>query len=165
MGEGGGSDGVAGLRAWGSGRGREGACGFLPQAIYRLKKACRVEMEAEQHGQLLTPEEVVDRIFLLVDENGDGKGGGGLPTPHHPPFLAVRPWTRPSTSPQLGSWVQRGGRRISRDVILGAGGPFKLSPGKCSQRIGALDSGRPFKQPGLSFLIWKIGIMTLQRNK
>jgi hypothetical protein len=31
-------------------------------------------MELEQQGQLLTPEEVVDRIFLLVDENGDGKG-------------------------------------------------------------------------------------------
>ncbi|XP_039098594.1 guanylyl cyclase-activating protein 2 [Hyaena hyaena] len=45
----------------------------IVEAIYRLKKACRVEMEAEQHGQLLTPEEVVDRIFLLVDENGDGQ--------------------------------------------------------------------------------------------
>lgn len=32
-------------------------------------------MESEQ-GQLLTPEEVVDRIFLLVDENGDGNGSG-----------------------------------------------------------------------------------------
>ncbi|XP_025746601.1 guanylyl cyclase-activating protein 2 [Callorhinus ursinus] len=42
-------------------------------AIYRLKKACRVEMESEQQGELLTPEEVVDRIFLLVDENGDGQ--------------------------------------------------------------------------------------------
>lgn len=31
-------------------------------------------MEME-HGQLLTPEEVVDRIFLLVDENGDGERG------------------------------------------------------------------------------------------
>ncbi|MBW02882.1 Guanylyl cyclase-activating protein 2, partial [Eschrichtius robustus] len=30
-------------------------------------------MEAEQQGELLTPEEVVDRIFLLVDENGDGQ--------------------------------------------------------------------------------------------
>lgn len=49
--------------------------GFLPQAIYKLKKACRVEMEAEQQSQLLTPEEVVDRIFLLVDENGDGNRG------------------------------------------------------------------------------------------
>lgn len=50
--------------------------GFLWQAIYKLKKACRVEMDAEQQGQLLTPEEVVDRIFLLVDENGDGNRGG-----------------------------------------------------------------------------------------
>ncbi|KAF3831536.1 hypothetical protein GH733_000348 [Mirounga leonina] len=47
--------------------------GCIDRAIYRLKKACRMEMESEQHGQLLTPEEVVDRIFLLVDENGDGQ--------------------------------------------------------------------------------------------
>ncbi|XP_011217070.1 guanylyl cyclase-activating protein 2 isoform X2 [Ailuropoda melanoleuca] len=47
----------------------------IVEAIYKLKKACRVEMESEQ-GQLLTPEEVVDRIFLLVDENGDGNGAG-----------------------------------------------------------------------------------------
>ncbi|XP_037601226.1 guanylyl cyclase-activating protein 2 [Cebus imitator] len=40
--------------------------------IYQLKKACRRELQTEQ-GQLLTPEEVVDRIFLLVDENGDGQ--------------------------------------------------------------------------------------------
>ncbi|XP_001501355.1 guanylyl cyclase-activating protein 2 [Equus asinus] len=45
----------------------------IVEAIYKLKKACRVEMEAEQQSQLLTPEEVVDRIFLLVDENGDGQ--------------------------------------------------------------------------------------------
>ncbi|XP_066215522.1 guanylyl cyclase-activating protein 2 [Saccopteryx leptura] len=47
----------------------------IVEAIYKLKKACRVEMEGEggQQGQLLTPEEVVDRIFLLVDENGDGQ--------------------------------------------------------------------------------------------
>ncbi|VFV17917.1 guanylyl cyclase-activating protein 2 [Panthera pardus] len=45
----------------------------IVEAIYKLKKACRVEEEAEQQGQLLTPEEVVDRIFLLVDENGDGQ--------------------------------------------------------------------------------------------
>uniref|UniRef100_A0A8C0WY54 Guanylyl cyclase-activating protein 2 n=1 Tax=Castor canadensis TaxID=51338 RepID=A0A8C0WY54_CASCN len=45
----------------------------IVQAIYKLKKACQVEMELEQQGQLLTPEEVVDRIFLLVDENGDGQ--------------------------------------------------------------------------------------------
>nr|XP_004649557.1 guanylyl cyclase-activating protein 2 [Jaculus jaculus] len=42
----------------------------IVEAIYKLKKACRVEVES---GQLLTPEEVVDRIFLLVDENGDGQ--------------------------------------------------------------------------------------------
>lgn len=46
----------------------------LWQAIYKLKKACRVDTEMEQQGQMLTPEEVVDRIFYLVDENGDGKG-------------------------------------------------------------------------------------------
>ncbi|XP_019593903.2 guanylyl cyclase-activating protein 2 [Rhinolophus sinicus] len=45
----------------------------IVEAIYKLKKACRVEMDSEQQGQLLTPEEVVDRIFLLVDENGDGQ--------------------------------------------------------------------------------------------
>lgn len=45
----------------------------IVEAIYKLKKACRAEMEAGQQGQLLTPEEVVDRIFLLVDENGDGQ--------------------------------------------------------------------------------------------
>uniref|UniRef100_G1QEI5 Guanylyl cyclase-activating protein 2 n=1 Tax=Myotis lucifugus TaxID=59463 RepID=G1QEI5_MYOLU len=44
----------------------------IVEAIYKLKKACRVEGEAGQQGQLLTPEEVVDRIFLLVDTNGDG---------------------------------------------------------------------------------------------
>lgn len=47
-------------------------------------------MEDEQQGQLLTPEEVVDRIFLLVDENGDGNWGKRRwPTPLHPYFLAV----------------------------------------------------------------------------
>ncbi|KAI5936093.1 guanylyl cyclase-activating protein 2 [Manis javanica] len=45
----------------------------IVEAVYKLKKACRVGTEAEQQGQLLTPEEVVDRIFLLVDENGDGQ--------------------------------------------------------------------------------------------
>ncbi|XP_037700716.1 guanylyl cyclase-activating protein 2 [Choloepus didactylus] len=45
----------------------------IVEAIFKLKKACRIEMEAEQQEQLLTPEEVVDRIFLLVDENGDGQ--------------------------------------------------------------------------------------------
>ncbi|XP_007529799.1 guanylyl cyclase-activating protein 2 [Erinaceus europaeus] len=44
----------------------------IVEAIYKLKKACRIETEGEQY-QMLTPEEVVDRIFLLVDENGDGR--------------------------------------------------------------------------------------------
>ncbi|MBZ3870203.1 Guanylyl cyclase-activating protein 2 [Sciurus carolinensis] len=45
----------------------------IVEAIYKLKKACRVDTEMEQQGQMLTPEEVVDRIFQLVDENGDGR--------------------------------------------------------------------------------------------
>ncbi|KAM8777139.1 guanylyl cyclase-activating protein 2 [Rhynchonycteris naso] len=45
----------------------------IVEAIYKLKKACRVETEGGQQGQLLTPEEVVDRIFLLVDVNRDGQ--------------------------------------------------------------------------------------------
>ncbi|XP_034377300.1 guanylyl cyclase-activating protein 2 [Arvicanthis niloticus] len=45
----------------------------IVEAIYKVKKACRVEQDPEQQGQLLKPEEVVDRIFLLVDENGDGQ--------------------------------------------------------------------------------------------
>lgn len=45
----------------------------IVEAIYKLKKACRAELDLEHQGQLLTPEEVVDRIFLLVDENGDGQ--------------------------------------------------------------------------------------------
>ncbi|XP_006882052.1 PREDICTED: guanylyl cyclase-activating protein 2 [Elephantulus edwardii] len=44
----------------------------IVEAIYKLKKACRMEV-ADKQDQLLTPEEVVDRIFLLVDENGDGQ--------------------------------------------------------------------------------------------
>ncbi|XP_075410216.1 guanylyl cyclase-activating protein 2 [Tenrec ecaudatus] len=44
----------------------------IVEAIYKLKKVCQVEMEA-QEGLTLTPEEVVDRLFLLVDENGDGQ--------------------------------------------------------------------------------------------
>lgn len=65
----------AGASQWGGAhRGSLSVLGFLPQAVYKLKKACRVGTEAEQQGQLLTPEEVVDRIFLLVDENGDGNG-------------------------------------------------------------------------------------------
>ncbi|XP_001508360.1 guanylyl cyclase-activating protein 2 [Ornithorhynchus anatinus] len=45
----------------------------IVDSIYQLKKACRVEMEADEHIPLLSPEEVVDRIFLLVDENSDGQ--------------------------------------------------------------------------------------------
>ncbi|VTJ53297.1 Hypothetical predicted protein [Marmota monax] len=45
----------------------------IVEAIYKLKKACRIETEREQQGQMLTPEEVVDRIFYLVDENSDGR--------------------------------------------------------------------------------------------
>lgn len=46
---------------------------FLPsfQSIYKLKKVCQTEEEPETPQ--LSPEEVVDRIFQLVDENGDGK--------------------------------------------------------------------------------------------
>lgn len=43
----------------------------LFQSIYRLKKACHGELDEECH--LLTPDQVVDRIFELVDENGDGE--------------------------------------------------------------------------------------------
>ncbi|GCB77063.1 guanylyl cyclase-activating protein 2 [Scyliorhinus torazame] len=42
----------------------------IVESIYRLKKACH--QESEDGSPLLTPEEVVDRIFQLVDENGDG---------------------------------------------------------------------------------------------
>lgn len=114
------SAGDAGLRAWGPGSKREGARkvsgwygwggpqpGFLPQAIYKLKKACRVEMECERQGQMLTPEEVVDRIFLLLDENGDGNGGQrwgaahstappGPPPPSHG-FLICELWAERRT--------------------------------------------------------------------
>lgn len=41
------------------------------QSIYRLKKACHGELDEECN--LLTPDQVVDRIFELVDENGDGE--------------------------------------------------------------------------------------------
>ena len=45
---------------------------FLPfQCIYKLKKVCQPEEEAGRPR--LSPEEVVDRIFQLVDENGDGE--------------------------------------------------------------------------------------------
>ncbi|MBN3308644.1 guanylyl cyclase-activating protein 2 [Amia ocellicauda] len=39
------------------------------QVIYNLKKNTR----QDQEGQLLTPDEVCDRIFQVVDENGDGQ--------------------------------------------------------------------------------------------
>lgn len=41
------------------------------QSIYRLKKVCWSDVE--ERTPLLTPEEVVERIFQLVDENGDGE--------------------------------------------------------------------------------------------
>lgn len=41
------------------------------QSIYRLKKACHGELDKDCN--LLTPDQVVDRIFELVDENGDGE--------------------------------------------------------------------------------------------
>ncbi|XP_043933056.1 guanylyl cyclase-activating protein 2 [Protopterus annectens] len=43
----------------------------IVESIYRLKKACRADKE--DGIPLLTPEQVVDRIFQLVDENGDGQ--------------------------------------------------------------------------------------------
>ncbi|XP_015266130.1 PREDICTED: guanylyl cyclase-activating protein 2 [Gekko japonicus] len=43
----------------------------IVEAIYKLKKMCRPEEAADAPG--LTPEEVVERIFQLVDENGDGQ--------------------------------------------------------------------------------------------
>uniref|UniRef100_A0A670IBC4 Guanylate cyclase activator 1B n=1 Tax=Podarcis muralis TaxID=64176 RepID=A0A670IBC4_PODMU len=42
-----------------------------PKSIYRLKQVC--QPDEEQGTPRLTPEEVVDRIFQLVDENGDGQ--------------------------------------------------------------------------------------------
>nr|AWC68189.1 guanylate cyclase activator 1B [Hypsiglena torquata] len=41
------------------------------EAIYSIKEACKSEEERALPG--LTPEEVVERIFLVVDENGDGQ--------------------------------------------------------------------------------------------
>ncbi|XP_070605018.1 guanylyl cyclase-activating protein 2 isoform X2 [Erythrolamprus reginae] len=41
------------------------------EAIYSIKEACKSEEERAIPG--LTPEEVVERIFLVVDENGDGQ--------------------------------------------------------------------------------------------
>lgn len=96
--------------------------GFLPQAIYKLKKACRVEMEAEQQSQLLTPEEVVDRIFLLVDENGDGnrgRDGGGHPLRSTLTFwpcdLGEGPPLPDNWSSSV-SWVWRRLREITKGV-------------------------------------------------
>ncbi|KAJ8265958.1 hypothetical protein COCON_G00150570 [Conger conger] len=43
----------------------------IVEAIYRMKKACHGELDEECN--LLTPDQVVDRIFELVDENGDGE--------------------------------------------------------------------------------------------
>ncbi|XP_073443228.1 guanylyl cyclase-activating protein 2 [Dendrobates tinctorius] len=43
----------------------------IVESIYNLKKVCRQGLE--DRSPLLSPEEVVDRIFLLVDENGDGQ--------------------------------------------------------------------------------------------
>ncbi|XP_060087232.1 guanylyl cyclase-activating protein 2 isoform X2 [Heteronotia binoei] len=43
----------------------------IVEAIYKLKRICQPEEETGAPG--LTPEEVVDRIFQLVDENGDGQ--------------------------------------------------------------------------------------------
>ncbi|XP_005987720.1 guanylyl cyclase-activating protein 2 [Latimeria chalumnae] len=43
----------------------------IVESIYRLKKACR--QEREDGTPLLSPEQVVERIFQLVDENGDGQ--------------------------------------------------------------------------------------------
>ncbi|XP_078111637.1 guanylyl cyclase-activating protein 2 [Sander vitreus] len=43
----------------------------IVESIYRLKKACHGELDKD--CLLLTPDQVVDRIFELVDENGDGE--------------------------------------------------------------------------------------------
>ncbi|XP_072853305.1 guanylyl cyclase-activating protein 2 [Pogona vitticeps] len=43
----------------------------IVECIYKLKKVCQPEEEAGRPR--LSPEEVVDRIFQLVDENGDGQ--------------------------------------------------------------------------------------------
>ncbi|XP_026854018.1 guanylyl cyclase-activating protein 2 isoform X1 [Electrophorus electricus] len=42
----------------------------IVESIYRMKKACHGELDEECN--LLSPDQVVDRIFELVDENGDG---------------------------------------------------------------------------------------------
>nr|XP_056701035.1 guanylyl cyclase-activating protein 2 [Euleptes europaea] len=43
----------------------------IVEAIYKLKQICQPEDGTE--APHLTPDEVVDRIFQLVDENGDGQ--------------------------------------------------------------------------------------------
>ncbi|KAJ7331757.1 hypothetical protein JRQ81_013937 [Phrynocephalus forsythii] len=43
----------------------------IVECIYKLKKVCQPEEDAGRPR--LSPEEVVDRIFQLVDENGDGQ--------------------------------------------------------------------------------------------
>ncbi|XP_075052334.1 guanylyl cyclase-activating protein 2 [Mixophyes fleayi] len=43
----------------------------IVESIYNLKKVCR--QGQDDRSPLLSPEEVVERIFLLVDENGDGQ--------------------------------------------------------------------------------------------
>ncbi|XP_053560653.1 guanylyl cyclase-activating protein 2 [Bombina bombina] len=43
----------------------------IVESIYNLKKVCR--QGQDDRSPLLSPEEVVDRIFQLVDENGDGQ--------------------------------------------------------------------------------------------
>ncbi|CAH2220875.1 guanylyl cyclase-activating 2 [Pelobates cultripes] len=43
----------------------------IVESIYNLKKVCR--QGQDDRIPLLSPEEVVDRIFQLVDENGDGQ--------------------------------------------------------------------------------------------
>ncbi|KAJ6657971.1 hypothetical protein lerEdw1_001761 [Lerista edwardsae] len=43
----------------------------IVESIYRLKKVC--QPEEDPGAPRLSPEEVVERIFQLVDENGDGQ--------------------------------------------------------------------------------------------
>ncbi|XP_068125854.1 guanylyl cyclase-activating protein 2 [Hyperolius riggenbachi] len=43
----------------------------IVESIYNLKKVCR--QGQDERAPLLSPEEVVNRIFQLVDENGDGQ--------------------------------------------------------------------------------------------
>lgn len=61
------------------------------QSIYRLKKVCWSDVE--DRTPLLTPEEVVDRIFQLVDENGDGEW-----------WMAQAAFLPAESSPELG-WL------------------------------------------------------------